>query len=83
MESVLSQEGDFAVEYFVMDGGSTDGSVGLTRRYADQVASGDWPARCAKVSMTWISEPDQGQSEAINKGPVSYTHLTLPTTPYV
>ena len=27
MESVLSQEGDFEIEYFVMDGGSSDGSV--------------------------------------------------------
>ena len=68
IESVLFQEGDFAIDYFVADGGSVDGSVELIRRYADQVASGDGPARCAKVSMTWISEPDQGQSEAINKG---------------
>lgn len=68
MESVLFQEGDFAIDYFVADGGSVDGSVELIRRYADRVASGDWPARCAKVSMTWISEPDQGQSDAINKG---------------
>ena len=68
MESVLSQEGDFAIDYFVMDGRSVDGSVELIRRYADQVASGDGPARCAKVSMTSISEPEQGQSEAINKG---------------
>lgn len=68
IESVLSQEGDFAIEYFVIDGGSGDGSVEIIREYAEQVASGDWPTRCAKVSMAWASEPDGGQSDAINKG---------------
>jgi glycosyltransferase involved in cell wall biosynthesis len=68
MESVLSQQGDFAIEYFVIDGGSRDGSVEIIREYAEQVASGDWPTRCAKVSMAWVSEPDRGQSDAINKG---------------
>ncbi|HEM62006.1 MAG TPA: glycosyltransferase, partial [Chloroflexi bacterium] len=68
MESVLSQEGDFAIEYFVMDAGSADGSVELISTYARRVTSGDFPRRCASVSMAWTSEPDQGQSEAINKG---------------
>jgi glycosyltransferase involved in cell wall biosynthesis len=68
MESVLFQEGDFAIDYFVADGGSTDGSVESIRRYADRVAAGDLPTRCVKVSMAWVSEPDQGQSNAINKG---------------
>ncbi|NIN63171.1 MAG: glycosyltransferase [Anaerolineae bacterium] len=68
MESVLSQQGDFAIEYFVIDGGSRDGSVEIIREHAGQVASGDWPTRCAEVSMAWVSEPDRGQSDAINKG---------------
>jgi glycosyltransferase involved in cell wall biosynthesis len=42
------------IEHIVMDGGSTDGSVGVLERHA-----GD---RCA-----WRSEPDRGQSDAINK----------------
>jgi len=51
--SVLSQ--DYPnLEYLVMDGGSSDTTLGILKKYA------------AKV--TWISEADQGQTDAINKG---------------
>ena len=68
MESVLSQEGDFEIEYFVIDGGSSDGSVELIRQCAEKVSAGNWPVRCRGITLEWVSEKDQGQSEAINKG---------------
>jgi glycosyltransferase involved in cell wall biosynthesis len=52
--SVLNQ-GYPNLEYIVVDGGSSDGSVEIIQRYADHL---DW----------WVSEPDQGQTDAINKG---------------
>lgn len=43
------------LEYFVVDGGSTDGSVAILEKYSPWI---DW----------WVSEKDHGQANALNKG---------------
>ena len=48
-----------SVEHIVIDGASTDGTVEILKRYGN--LSG-WE------HLRWISEPDQGQSDALNKG---------------
>jgi glycosyltransferase involved in cell wall biosynthesis len=68
IESVLSQAGDFVIEYFVMDGASTDGSVDIIREYAERLEMGEFPVRCAGIRYEWVSQKDGGQSDAINRG---------------
>ena len=53
IESVLAQ-GYPSLDYLVVDGGSTDGSLDILRSYGDRIR--------------WISEPDEGQADAIAKG---------------
>jgi glycosyltransferase involved in cell wall biosynthesis len=52
IESVRSQDYP-RIEHVVVDGGSTDGTLDVLRRHP---------------TLRWISEPDRGQADAINKG---------------
>ena len=68
IKSVISQEGDFYLEYFIVDGGSTDNSVEIIEKYDNLLKEGKWPVKCLGITYNWISEADDGQSDALNKG---------------
>jgi hypothetical protein len=54
IRSVLAQNYP-NLDYFIVDGGSTDGTVEIIKKYENQISG-------------WISEPDRGMYDAINKG---------------
>lgn len=54
MLSVLNQT-YLNIEYIIIDGGSTDGTVDIIKKYADRLAF-------------WVSEPDKGIYDDMNKG---------------
>ena len=54
IRSVLDQRYS-NLEYFIIDGGSTDGTVEIIRKYEKEISG-------------WISEPDRGMYDALNKG---------------
>lgn len=54
INSVLSQEGNFTLELIVIDGGSDDETIEILKKYSDRIK--------------WISEKDNGQADAVNKG---------------
>ena len=58
-DSVLSQQG-VDLEYIVVDGGSKDETVDIIKEYSTRSTCSTW--------FKYISEPDQGMYDAINKG---------------
>jgi glycosyltransferase involved in cell wall biosynthesis len=55
IESILSQSAD-DVEHIIVDGGSDDGTIDILKEYDN------------KYDLRWVSEPDRGQTHALNKG---------------
>ncbi len=50
----MSQTGNFELDYVVLDGGSTDKTLEILAAYGNRIR--------------WLSQPDQGQIDAINRG---------------
>jgi len=68
IESVISQKGDFAIQYIIIDNASSDSTLEIANRYKDLIECGSYPVHCNKVSMQTVSEKDEGMYEALNKG---------------
>jgi len=65
LEHVVAQ-GCPGIEHLVIDGGSNDGTVDIIRTFAEQ-----------HPHVTWLSERDRGQSDAMNKGIARARNTTI------
>ncbi|MBM9547012.1 glycosyltransferase [Leptospira sp. 201903074] len=86
INSVITQEGDFLLDYIITDGGSRDNTLQVIQKYdlliseAEEVYRNDdlvykkippgnkHSTNCLGISFRWVSEKDNGQTHAINKG---------------
>lgn len=67
INSVLEQ--DYTnIEYIIVDGASKDGSMQVIKKYDEIINSDDFKKTHPNFSFRYISEPDHGMYEALNKG---------------
>lgn len=67
MRSVMEQDYPY-IEYIVVDGASTDGSLEIIRRLEAETQSAAFRTTHPHFTMRVLSEPDKGMYEALNKG---------------
>lgn len=68
IESIISQAGDIEIDYLIVDGGSTDGTLDIIKDYIERLEKGHITVKCSKLTFNYISEPDNGMYDAIAKG---------------
>ena len=68
IESVISQKGDFLLDYIIVDGGSSDDSLDIIGHYDALLQNGEWGISCRGITFRWVSENDKGQTDALMKG---------------
>jgi len=73
IRSVFNQRGDFDIEYFIADGGSTDETISILQAFESDLKNEFNENSDPKIEFGWVSEADQGQADAVNKG-ISKTH---------
>jgi glycosyltransferase involved in cell wall biosynthesis len=67
IRSIWDQEGDFCIEHIIADGGSTDGTVEIIKKYEKLLDSGEYPIKCKGIDLIWWSKKDNGQADALNE----------------
>lgn len=69
VESVLSQAGDFSIEYILVINDSPDNTLQVAQSYKQKVDTGEWPSHCNDISMRIIEAGrPEGMYVAINEG---------------
>lgn len=73
IRSVLGQAGEFSIEFMVVDGGSSDDTIKILKKYENLIDTKQTSLVCRQIQFSWVSESDDGQADAVNKG-IKNTH---------
>ncbi len=65
LESILSQAGDFFIDYLIKDAGSSDQTLSILQKVGRQIESGRYPMRCSGIRFRVESLPDRGLYDAL------------------
>ena len=68
IQSVLSQKGNFEIEYIIIDGKSSDNSIEIIKKYDRLLKNNKLQIKCNGIKLIWWSKKDKGQADAINQG---------------
>lgn len=75
LSNVFAQAGNFHVHHHVQDGGSTDGTVDILKRWSSIASHGVVPKTSGKYSFSYQSQPDAGMYDAIARGLARFTGM--------
>ena len=67
IRSVLTQKGDFDLEYIIQDGGSNEELIEILEKWQSIVDSGNLDIQCNNVEFSFYIEPDDGMYDAVMK----------------
>jgi len=68
IRSVISQKGDFRIEYIVIDNYSKDHTVDIVTKYQRLIENRSWAVECSGIEIIYYQENDTGMYDAINRG---------------
>ena len=68
IESVLNQQGDFDIEYIVVNDGSTDKTLDIITHYQNLIEQKKYPLKCNKIDFKIINQTNAGANQAMNVG---------------
>lgn len=68
VQSVLGQEGNFEIEYLIVDGGSDDGTLELARSFVELVQKQQIPLKCKGITLHLLENRDDSMYTALAAG---------------
>ena len=68
IESIVTQKGDFELEYIIQDGGSGQELIDILEKWKRKIDNNQIEIGCKKLTFNYFIEKDNGMYDAINKG---------------